>query len=417
VLDDPELESLVRQETARYLGAIDLIAASNAPSWPIRASATLGASQFRSAEGLIGRRPYAGTSGFDQIEALASQRGRDLYQAEHCNVQPLSGSMANLAAYKALLKPGDTILSMSLDSGGHLTHGHPRHLVHDLYRIVSYGVDRDTYLLDYDDILAIASREHPQLIIAGCSAYPRAIDFARFAAIGDQVGAHVMADISHISGLVAAGIHENPCSKGLVITSSFEKTLRGGRGGFILCPQRLARAIDGGVFPGLQSSIALSTLVVAARIFREAQEPAFRQYQRDVVSNASHMAYVLMQAGLELLTGGTDTHLILVNVLRSGLTGKEAEQRLEQIGILSNRNAIPYDPLPPFQGSGLRLGTAAVTARGWEATEIDILAAAIADALLAREWSVATRRDLARRVGELAARPRQADTLRDLLEG
>jgi len=415
-LDDVELEGLVRRETARYLSSVDLIAASNAPSWPIRASATLGASQFRSAEGLIGRRPYAGTAGFDEIEALASQRGRDLYQAEHCNVQPLSGSMANLAVYKGLLKPGDSILSMSLDAGGHLTHGHPRHLVHDLYRIASYGVNRDTYLLDYDEIQATAMQVRPQLIIAGCSAYPRAIDFARFTAIGEEAGAHVIADVSHISGLVAAGVHENPCSSGLVVTSSFEKTLRGGRGGFILCPQRLARAIDGGVFPGLQSSIALSTLVAAARVFREAQEPAFRQYQRDVVSNARRMARVLKQAGLEVLTGGTDTHLILLNVSCSGLTGKEAEQRLEQIGILSNRNAIPYDPLPPFQASGLRLGTAAVTARGWEAAEIEILSAAIAEALTVREWSSAARGDLACRVGELAARLRQADTLRDLLE-
>ncbi len=414
-MDDPELHTLIQAETDFYLNAIDLIAASNAPLRSVRANEEWGVAQFRSAEGLIGERPYAGQQHFDALEALAAQRGCAAYHAEHCNVQPLSGSMANLAVYKALLKPGDTILSMATACGGHLSHGHSRHFVRDLYRVAHYEVDRETSLLDYDRIRTVALQVRPRLIVGGYSSYPRAVDFRRLKDIGDEVGADVMADISHISGLVAAGLHQNPCESRLIVTSAYEKTLRGTRGGFILCPLTHARRIDQGVFPGLQSSVGLSNIVSAARAFLKAQTPEFAEYQKRVISNARHLARTLSQAGLSVVTGGTDTHMVIMNVKACGLTGEEAERRLEEIGILSNRNLIPFDPLPPFQASGLRLGSAQITARGFRAEDVQILGECIADALLAPQFAGSERDRLRGLVRELAACRREGDTLQDLL--
>lgn len=414
-LYDQELDELIRQENEHYLNVIDLIASTNAPSRFLRVNEDWGVAQFRNAEGLIGRKPYAGMHNFDAIEALAARRGCELFGAEHCNVQPFSGSMANLAAYKALLKPGDKILSMSLMSGGHLTHGLKHHLVSDLYQTVHYSVNPETYLLDYDQIMKIAAEEKPQLIIAGYSAYPRAIDFGRFRRIGDAVGAYVMADIAHIAGLVAAGVHENPCEHGIVVTSSVEKTLRGIRGGFILCPKELADRIDRGVFPGLQSSVGLGQIFATARLFFEARREEYREYQRRVLHHARLMADILKQRSIPLIAGGTDTHMMLLNVGALGLTGKDAEQRLERIGILSNRNIIAFDPRPPSQASGLRIASNSVTARGFGAEEIELLAEWISDAILAPDWSKELERDLRSRVAGLVAKRRESDTLNDLV--
>jgi glycine hydroxymethyltransferase len=415
-LYDQELDELIGKENQHYLNVIDLIASTNAPPRFLRVNEDWGVAQCRNAEGLIGRKPYAGMHNFDAIEALAARRGCELFGAEHCNVQPLSGSMANLAVYKALLKPGDKILSMSLTSGGHLTHGLKHHLVSDLYEIVHYSVNPETYLLDYDQIRKVAVEERPQLIIAGYSAYPRAIDFGRFRQIGDAVGAYVLADIAHIAGLIAAGLHQNPCNHGTVVTSSVEKTLRGIRGGFILCPKELADNIDRGVFPGLQSSVGLGQIVATARLFFEASSEEYREYQRRVLRHARLMANVFKRRGIPLIAGGTDTHMVLLNVGALGLTGKDAEGRLERIGILSNRNIIAFDPKPPSQASGLRIATNSVTARGFEAEEVELLAGWISDALLAPHWSRELLLDLRSRVARLVARDHNSDTLYDLIE-
>jgi len=415
-MDDPELQELIRKETDHYLGVVDLIAAHNAPTRYVRSNDDWGVGQFRSAEGLVGHRPYAGTYYFDAIESLAIQRACSLFHAEHCNVQPVSGSMANMAVYRALLNTGDIILSLSMKSGGHLTHGHQNHFVRQLYRVSHYEVDPESYLLDYDRIRELAIKVQPKLIITGYSAYPRAIDFHRFKEIGDEVGAYVMADISHIAGLVATGLHMNPCESGLIVTSSVEKTLRGTRGGFVLCPRAFAKKIDSGVFPGLQSSIGLDSLITKARLFLEAQTPEFHAYQRSVMLNAKLMAEVFAARGISVLTGGTDTHMVILNVKRSGLSGREAEKRLEQVGILSNRNMIPFDPLPPFEASGLRLGTAPVTARGYETHEIQSLTEWIADVILLKEWSDATISDFRGRVARLVNRVRERDSLQDLTQ-
>ncbi len=411
---DQELDELIRQETGHYMNVIDLIAAFNAPTRFIRAHEGWGVAQFRSTEGLLGRKPYAGTQIFDAIEALAARRGCELFGAEHCNVQPLSGSQANLSVYKALLNPGDKILSMSLNSGGHLTHGLKQHVVRDLYEVVHYTVDPETRLLDYDQIMMMAEKEKPQLIIAGYSAYPRAVDFGRFKEIGDAVGAYAMADISHIAGLVAAGLHQNPCEYGMVVTASVKKTLRGTHGGFILCPGDLADVIDRGLFPGYQSSIGLSDIVTLACVFFEAGTEEFRTYARRVLDHAQLMADTFWQRGIPLMAGGTDTHMVILHVGALGLTGKEAEQRLECIGILSNRNIIPFDPRPPYQASGLRIGTNTVTARGFETEEIELLAHCVSDAILAPHWTQELESELRSRAADLATTYRELDTLNDL---
>ena len=411
---DQELDELIQKESQYYLSVIDLIAAFNAPTRFVRVNEDWGVAQFRSTEGLLNRKPYAGTQNFDAIEALAVRRGCELFGAEHCIVQPLSGSQANLAVYKALLNPGDKILSMSMSSGGHLTHGLKQHIVHDLYEVIHYTVDPKTHLLDYDQIMRIAEQEKPRLIIAGYSAYPRAVDFGRFQEIGNVIEAYVMADISHIAGFVATGLHQNPCKHGIVVTASVKKTLRGTHGGFILCPRELAAVIDRAVFPGYQSSIGLADIVTMARVFFEARSKDFCECQRRVLDHARLMADIFKQRGISLIAGGTDTHMVVLHVGVLGLTGRDAEQRLERIGILTNRNIIPFDPTPPFEASGLRIGTNTVTARGFEAKEIRLLAHCISDALLARHWTHELELDFRSRVAALVARYRDSDTLNDL---
>ncbi|MCL5951556.1 MAG: long-chain-fatty-acid--CoA ligase [Chloroflexi bacterium] len=413
-MQDQELDQLLQREDERYFSSIDLIAAHNAPSPSARSNAHWGVAQFRSTEGLAGRRPYAGTESFDAIEQLAACRGSELFRAEHCNVQPVSGTNANLAVYQALLNPGDKILSMSLESGGHLSHGHPLHLVRRLYEISHYSVDPETCLIDYDRLAEIALKVKPRLIITGYSSYPRAIDLARFAQIGEMVGARVMADISHIAGIVAARLHDNPVHHGIIVASSVEKTLRGTRGGFILCGKDLAQQIDRGVFPGLQGSIGLSQLVATAHLFCEASSSEFREYQCQVLKHARALAEILSRHGIPLVGGGTDTHMVLVNVGAIGLSGKEAEERLARIGILTNRNVIPFDPKPPFQASGLRIGTSAITGRGYTDAEVNQVGELVAEALVTPRWSAALESALCSRVAGLVAIQRDRDNLQDL---
>ncbi|MEU8353336.1 MULTISPECIES: serine hydroxymethyltransferase [unclassified Streptomyces] len=411
---DTEIERLLRREDGHYLNVIDLIAASNAPVADVRDNRDWGVAQFRSAEGHVGRKPYAGTGNFDAIERLTALRARTLFGAEHANVQPVSGSLANLAAYRALMRPGDTLLSMSMASGGHLSHGHRKHLVTDLFRVVHYDVDTESGLLRYDEIREIAERERPKVLVAGYSAYPRAVDFALFAKIAQEVGARLVADISHIAGLVAAGLHDNPCDQpGTVVTTSVEKTLRGTRGGIVLCSEELRPAVDSAVFPGLQSSVGLAGLISLAETLYDAATPEFRAYQQRVVGNARALAGHLLDGGLDLVSGGTDTHLLVIDLTRTGLSGQEAERRLQDLGILSNRNLLPGDPRPPFQASGLRLGTPTVTSRGFDADDIRELAGIVLEAVLAERWDSAPAA-LRARTTALRDKPRADDALADL---
>lgn len=414
--EDAPLAELLRREDEHYLGVVDLIAASNAPTWRIRVNSGWGVAQFRSAEGYPGKRPYAGTANFDAIERLAMARACSLYGAEHANVQPLSGTLANMAAFRALLCPGDTVLSMSMRAGGHLSHGHPRHLVSETYHIVSYSTDPTTGLLDFGSIARSAREARPKVIVAGFSAYPRHVNFAQFAEIAHGVGAHLVADISHIAGLVAAGLHPNPCDVGAVVTSSVEKTLRGTRGGFVLCPSGLADVIDRAVFPGLQSSVGLAGLVSLCSLLHEAMQPQFRIYQERVVAYARLLGDALQRRGVGLVTGGTDTHLLLLDVGALGLSGRASEQRLDSIGILSNRNMIPGDPRPPFEASGLRLGTPTITARGFDADDVAWLGDTIGGVLTSSTWNDSQATAIREQVRALAWRERPDDTLRDLRE-
>ncbi|MEU9578529.1 serine hydroxymethyltransferase [Streptomyces chilikensis] len=412
---DLELARLLHREDRHYLESIDLIAASNAPIPAARDNRTWGVAQFRSAEGHVGRKPYAGTSLFDEVEKMAARRAREVFGAEHANVQPASGSLANLAVYRALMRPGDTLLSLAVSSGGHLSHGHPKHIVSELYRVVPYPVDPRTGLLPYDDIRAIAERERPRVIVAGYSAYPRAVDFALLSKIAQEVEATLVADISHIAGLVAAGLHDNPCAyPGTVVTTSVEKTLRGTRGGIVLCPASLRARIDPAIFPGLQSSVGMAGLVSLAATLQDASTPGFRAYQERVVGNARLLARLLLDGGLDLVTGGTDTHLLVVDLTRTALTGREAEGRLEDLGILSNRNMLPGDPRPPFVASGLRLGTPTITSRGFDEDDVRELADILLAALGAEEWDAARIALLRERADALRSRPRPDDALGDL---
>lgn len=414
VTEDIELERLLREEDHRYLNCIDLIAASNAPPASVRDNSSWGVAQFRSAEGHVGRRPYAGQERFDAIELLTAQRACEVFGAEHANVQPLSGTMANLAAYRAVMKPGDTLLTMTMHCGGHLSHGHPLHQATRTYNIQHYSVDPETYLINYDDVHAIARRIQPRAIVAGYSSYPRSVDFTRFAEIADSVGAVLIADISHIAGLVAAGLVENPCVLGAIVTTSVEKTLCGTRGGIVLCPGALADRVDKAIFPGLQSSVGLASITSLCFVLQEAKGEQFRRYQKQVVANAKLLAAILSQSSIPLLTGGTDTHLLLLDVGKLSLTGQEAEKRLEDIGILSNRNILPFDSRTAFIASGLRLGTPTITARGFKEGDIRALGEIIVAALIAADWPGTMARKLREDALALARRPRPDDNLADL---
>lgn len=360
---DKELGDAVEAEYVRQSDGLELIASENMVSEAVMAAAgTLLTNKY--AEGYPGKRYYGGCQCVDVVENIARERAKRLFGAEHANVQPHSGSQANTAVYVALLQPGDTVMGMSLADGGHLTHGSPVNLSGLYYHFVSYGVDPVTQTIDYDKLEEQAMEVKPKLIVAGASAYPRIIDFPRMSEIAKKCGAYFMVDIAHIAGLVAAGLHPSPIPYADVVTTTTHKTLRGPRGGMILCREELAKKIDKAIFPGIQGGPLLHIIAAKAVCFGEALKPEFKEYQKQIIKNANVLAQTLTDEGFKLVSGGTDNHLMLVDLRGFGVTGKEMEHRLDEVHITVNKNAIPNDPESPFITSGIRIGTPAVTTRG-----------------------------------------------------
>jgi len=373
---DPEIAAVVRKEEERQQRKLVLIASENYASRAVmEAQGSVLTNKY--AEGYPGRRYYGSCEWVDEAERAALARVKQLFQSEYANVQPHSGSQANAAVYLALLKPGDTVLAMSLAHGGHLTHGSPASFSGKVYKFVHYGVNRETELLDYDEMERLAKEHRPKLIVAGASSYPRGFDFERIRRVADEVGAKVMVDIAHPAGLIAVGIHPTPVPWAQVVTATTQKTLRGPRGGFILARQELAKGLDSAVFPGTQGGPLMHIIAAKAVCFHEALQPSFAVYQKRLAENAKVLAAELARLGFRIVTGGTDNHLLLVDLRPVGITGKVAEDALDGVGISANRNAIPFDPLPPNQASGLRLGTAATTTRGLGTQEMKQIAVAI----------------------------------------
>ena len=369
---DPEVYEALRRELERQRNSIELIASENFVSRAVlEAAGSVLTNKY--AEGYPNRRYYGGCQYVDEVEVLAIERAKALFGAEHANVQPHAGAQANMAVYFAILSPGDTVLGMSLAHGGHLTHGSPVNFSGKLFNFVHYGVDRETEQIDYDELERLAKEHKPKLVVAGASAYPRIIDFERIRAICDKVGAYFMVDMAHIAGLVAAGLHPSPVPHAHFVTTTTHKTLRGPRGGLILCKEEFAKVIDKTIFPGTQGGPLMHIIAAKAVALKEAAAPEFKEYQQRVVSNAAALAKALRDRGLRLVSGGTDNHLILVDVRSLGLTGKDAEEALDAVGITTNKNAIPFDPEKPFITSGLRLGTPAVTTRGMGTAEMEAI--------------------------------------------
>ena len=381
---DPEIADIIRREEHRQFEGIELIASENYVSAAV-AEAMANIMTNKYAEGLPGKRYYGGCEFVDEAERLAIERAKQLFGAEHANVQPHSGAQANAAVYLALLQPGDTVLGMALDQGGHLTHGSKVNFSGKLYNFVPYGVSRETETIDYDALAKLAEEHKPKLIVAGFSAYPRRLDFPRFRQIADSVGAYLMADIAHVAGLVAAGLYPNPLPHAHVVTTTTHKTLRGPRGAIILCAGELAAKIDKGVFPGTQGGPLMHIIAAKAVAFKEALTPEFNDYQRRVVENAQTLAAALTAQGFRLVSGGTDNHLMLVDVRPFSVTGRDAEVALEVVHITANKNGIPFDPEPPVRTSGIRLGTPAITTRGFGADEMREVADLIHEAIVGRE--------------------------------
>jgi len=376
---DPEIASIIERETDRQNTTIQLIASENFTSLAVLA-AQGSVLTNKYSEGYPAKRYYGGNLVVDEAEELARDRLKRLFRAEHANVQPHSGANANMAAFLALIEPGDKVMGMRLDQGGHLTHGSPVNFSGRLYDFVSYGVDRDRETIDYDELQALAEAERPKLIIAGATAYPRTIDFARFREIADASGSLLMVDAAHIAGLIAGGAHPSPIPYADVVTTTTHKTLRGPRAGVIMCREQYATAIDKAVFPGLQGGPLMHVVAAKAVAFQEALQPSFRDYAAQIVRNAAALADALAAEGFRIVSGGTDNHLMLVDLRPFGVTGKVAQEALDRAGITCNKNAIPYDPEKPFVTSGLRLGTAAVTTAGMrepEMTEISTLIAQV----------------------------------------
>ena len=370
---DPEIGDAVEKEYHRQQRGLELIASENVVSPAVMAAmGTVLTNKY--AEGYPGKRYYGGCECVDIAENIAIERAKKLFGAEHANVQPHSGAQANTAVYLALLKPGDTVLGMNLAHGGHLTHGSPVNISGMLYNFIPYGVDEDTSMIDYDKIEFLAKEHKPKLIVAGASAYPRVIDFKRLSEIAKSVGAYLMVDMAHIAGLVAAGLHPSPVPYADVVTTTTHKTLRGPRGGMILCREELAKAINKAVFPGTQGGPLMHVIAAKAVCFGEALQPRFVTYQKQIVANAAALADALLAEGFDLVSGGTDNHLILIDLRSMGLTGKEMERRLDEVHITANKNAIPFDPEKPFVTSGIRVGTPAVTTRGLVETDMKKIA-------------------------------------------
>jgi glycine hydroxymethyltransferase len=380
---DPEIAAAVENEIRRQHEGLEMIASENFVSEAVlEAAGTVFTNKY--AEGYPGRRYYGGCEFTDVVENLARDRAKQLFGAEHANVQPHSGSQANAGAYMAVLNPGDTILGLDLAHGGHLTHGHKLNFSGKLYKVVSYGVRKDTEVIDYDELEQTAEREKPKVIIGGGSAYPRIFDFARMREIADKVGALLIVDMAHFAGLVAGGAHPSPVPHAHIVTSTTHKTLRGPRSGLILSQQQFAAAIDKAVFPGQQGGPLVHIMAAKAVAFREALQPDFKQYAAQIVANARVLAETLQTEGFRVVSGGTDTHLMLVDVFAKGMLGSEAEAALGEAGITVNKNAIPYDTNPPLKPSGIRVGTPALTTRGMKEAEMRTIGKWITEALTER---------------------------------
>ncbi len=397
---DPEIAQAIAHEAERQHDGLELIASENFVSQAVlQAAGSVFTNKY--AEGYPGKRYYGGCEYADVVENLARDRARQLFGAEHANVQPHSGSQANMAAYMSILKPGDSILGLNLAHGGHLTHGHPLNFSGKMYKIIPYGVRKDTETIDYDELEQIAEREHPTLIVGGGSAYARIIDFARMRKIADKVGARYMVDMAHFAGLVAGGAHPSPVPHCHIVTTTTHKTLRGPRSGMVLCQQEFAAGVDKTVFPGIQGGPLVHVIAAKAACFREALQPEFKDYANQVVANARTLAKKMMDEGFRVISGGTDTHLFLMDVFVKGMLGSEAENALGQAGITVNKNAIPFDTNPPLKPSGIRIGTPALTTRGMEEKEMLQVGSFIADALNNHKDATALGR-IRRQVRELA---------------
>ncbi|WP_020007250.1 serine hydroxymethyltransferase [Salinicoccus albus] len=378
---DPQIFEAMEAELGRQNNNIELIASENFVSEAVfEAQGSTLTNKY--AEGYPHKRYYGGCEHVDVVEDLARERAKELFGADHANVQPHSGSQANMAVYFSVLEPGDTVLGMNLNHGGHLTHGSPVNFSGKIYKFVDYGVRQDNEQIDYDELLAQAKEHEPKLIVAGASAYSTAIDFGRFREIADEVGAYLMVDMAHIAGLVASGIHPNPVPHADFVTSTTHKTLRGPRGGLILTTDEYAKKIDKNIFPGIQGGPLMHVIAAKAVAFGEALSPEFKAYQAQVVKNAKALAERLNDKGLRIVSGGTDTHLLLVDVKSFGLSGKQAEEALDEIGITCNKNTIPFDEESPFVTSGIRLGTPAMTTRGFTETDMREVADLIAETLV-----------------------------------
>ena len=373
IQNDPQVGGAIKSEFDRQRRNIELIASENFVSPAVIASvATVLTNKY--AEGLPGKRYYGGCECVDVVENMAIDRAKELFGADHCNVQPHSGAQANAAVYFALVKPGDTVLGMNLSQGGHLTHGSPVNMSGAYYNVVPYGVDDDTHYIDYNKLSDLALQNKPKMIIAGASAYPRVIDFAKFREIADSVGAYLFVDMAHIAGLVAAGLHPSPIPYADVVTTTTHKTLRGPRGGIILCKEELTKKINSAVFPGTQGGPLMHVIAAKAVCFGEALKPEFKTYQSNILKNAQALSAALLDKGFKLVSGGTDNHLMLLDLRSFDLTGKEFEKRLDEVYITANKNTIPNDPQSPFVTSGLRIGTPAATSRGFNQADMTEIA-------------------------------------------
>lgn len=399
---DEQVFQSIQDELKRQRTKIELIASENFVSEAVmEAQGSVLTNKY--AEGYPGRRYYGGCEHVDVTENLARDRAKQIFGAEHANVQPHSGAQANMAVYFTILETGDTVLGMNLSHGGHLTHGSPVNFSGIQYNFVEYGVDKETHRINYDDVLEKAREHKPKLIVAGASAYPREIDFKRFREIADEVGAYLMVDMAHIAGLVAAGLHQNPVPYADFVTTTTHKTLRGPRGGMILCREEFAKKIDKSIFPGIQGGPLMHVIAAKAVAFGEALQDSFKDYAQNIINNAKALGEGLKEEGIDLVSGGTDNHLLLIDLRSLGLTGKVAEKVLDEIGITVNKNTIPFDPESPFVTSGIRIGTAAVTSRGFGEKEMKEIASLIAFTLKNHE-DEAKLAEASNRVEELTGR-------------
>jgi glycine hydroxymethyltransferase len=399
---DPEIAALLAEEARRQATGLELIPSENLVSEAVlEAMGSIFTNKY--AEGYPGRRYYGGCEFADKVEQLAIDRARELFGADHVNVQAHSGTSANVAVYMSVLQPGDTVLGMALPHGGHLTHGHPLNFSGRMYKFIEYHVRRDTEQIDYDEIEQLAHQHKPKMIVAGASAYPRIIDFERMAKIAKSVDAIYFVDMAHIAGLVAAGLHPSPVPHADIVSTTTHKTLRGPRAGLVMCRAAFAKELDRLTFPGTQGGPLVHTIAAKAVCLKEAMEPSFKEYQKQIVANAKTMAAAVAKQGLRLVSGGTDNHLFLIEVHSRGITGSDAEKALDRAGITVNKNAIPFDPLPPMKAGGIRLGSPSVTTRGMKEPEMELIGGWIAE-IITHIGDTALEQRVRQQVTELAAR-------------